>query len=109
MPVQQRIVEEGGKILNVWEQPTQERSAILTHNRAVRQDRQGRSMGWGEPMLRLPELDLHKLKVANPDLAHPDGQIRSRAWKRFAASPEAAPYRLRERSGGAGNRVFTGG
>jgi hypothetical protein len=109
MPVQQRIVEEGGKILNVWEQPTREVTAILEGNKAVRQDRLGRSMGWGEPMLRIPELKLHDFKVKYPDLAHPDGQIRSRAWKRFAASPEAAPYRLRERSGGAGNRVFTGG
>jgi hypothetical protein len=109
MGIVQRIVAEGGKLLNVWGQPSQERAAILEANQAARHDRLGRRMAWGEPTLRIPELDLHKLKLANPDLAHPDGQIRARAWKRFAASPEAAPYRLRERTGGATNRVFMGG
>jgi hypothetical protein len=48
-------------------------------------------------MLSIPFEDYLALQVKYPELASPDGQIKTRAYKRFMASPESKPYRLRER------------
>lgn len=109
MGIKQQIVEEGGQVLNVWGQPSAERRAVLEDNRAVRNSRGARRMDWAQPHLRIPELDLVKLKMANPDLGSPDGAIRRAAWVRFFNSPESLPYRVREKNGGASARSYLGG
>ncbi len=109
MGIKQQIVAEGDQVLNVWGQPSAERRAILEDNRAVRNNRAARHLDWAQPHLRIPELDLVKLKQANPDLDSPDGAIKRAAWVRFFNSPESLPYRVRERNGGASNRAFMGG
>ena len=53
--------------------------------------------GLGRWMLSIPFEDYLALQVKYPELASPDGQIKTRAYKRFMASPESKPYRLRER------------
>jgi hypothetical protein len=105
--IRQRIVADGDRVHNVWEQPS--RDAILERNRAVRDNRMVRRMDWGALHLQIPELDLHLLKQQQPELASPDGQVRRKAWIAFFNSPAAAPYRVRPRAGGATNRSFLGG
>lgn len=107
MTVRQRTVVDGDKVHNVWEQP--ERAAILESNRAVRNDRTARRMDWGQPHLRIPEVDLELLKQRNPELSAPDGQVRRAAWIKFYNSPESAPYRVRPHNGGATARAWMGG
>lgn len=105
--IRQRIVEEGDRVYNVWEQPSA--GAILEQNRAVRDNRTARSMDWAAPHLRIPEVHLELLKQRIPELSAPDGQVRRRAWIAFYNSPESAPYRVRPKAGGATNRVYLGG
>lgn len=106
MPIVQRTVREGEKVYNDWTQP--ERAQIFEDNKRVMADRSARKMGWAEPHLRIPELDLELLKQRNPELASPDGVTKRRAWIKFYNSPASAPYRVRVRSGGATNRSVGG-
>jgi hypothetical protein len=53
--------------------------------------------GLGRLMLQIPWEDLERLKRKYPDLASPDGKIKTRAYYRLLASPESMPFRVRER------------
>jgi len=53
--------------------------------------------GLGRLALTIPPGDYQALRRANPDLASPDGKIRSRAWVKFMQSPESLPYRVRDK------------
>ena len=55
--------------------------------------------------LSVPFADHARLVAANPDLKSRDAATRTAAWKAFLASPESAPYRVRQ--GGA--RYVQGG
>jgi hypothetical protein len=52
--------------------------------------------GLGRWALSVPYVDWLELRRKYPDLASPDGQIKSAAWLRFIQSDESAPYRMRE-------------
>lgn len=109
MPVNQRIVADGDRIVNTWEQP--ERGLILDANKAITNDRRARKLkhDWAAPHLRIPLVDLQLLRQANPELSSTDTQVQRRAWLKFYASPESAPYRVRVKAGGATARSFLGG
>lgn len=51
----------------------------------------------GRVVLSIPELDFYVLKHRFPDLASPDNEIRTRAYKKFLASPLSEPYRINRR------------
>lgn len=94
-PVLQRTVLEDGRLYNDWHQAG--RGAILDENRVILNARDARKLGWGEPSLRIPELDLVLLKAKYPDLASRDGLVKRRAWIKFLNDPESAPYRVQPR------------
>ena len=48
---------------------------------------------FGSVSLCIPELDAAIIKIRYPDLNSPDAEIRTRAWQKFARSPESEPYR----------------
>jgi hypothetical protein len=94
-PITVQLVEEQGTLVSDWRQAG--RRQLLDGIQTVRQDRLARKMPWGEPSLEIPVVDLHFLKKANPDLESLDGEIKTKAWKKFLASPESLPYRVRGR------------
>ena len=94
-PITVRLVEEQGTLVADWQQPS--RGRLLDGVRTLRQDRLARAFEWARPELEIPALDFHFLTKANPDLASRDGQIKTRAWKKFLASPASIPYRVRGR------------
>lgn len=99
----QRTWVDGDQLVNEWEQPS--RSLILEANRQAATDRDARTMGWGEPVLRIPQVDYELLKQSHPQLFQGDAQQKRAAWVRFLNSPESAPYRVRPKRGGATNRI----
>lgn len=47
--------------------------------------------------LHLSNEEAARLEQLNPDtLGHDDGKLRDLYWKKFAQSPEAAPYRVND-------------
>lgn len=94
-PITVRLAEQQGTLLSDWRQ--RGRRSLLDGVQTVRQDRLARKMPWGEPSLEIPLVDMHFLKKANPDLDSLDGETKTKAWKRFLASPESLPYRVRGR------------
>lgn len=50
---------------------------------------------FGSVVLSIPELDFYVLSRRYPDLVAPDAETNKKAWDRFLASPESAPYRTR--------------
>jgi hypothetical protein len=73
------------------------RDLILEANKRMRNEQVIRDLGWMRFALRVPQIDLIQLKKLNPELNSPDGQIKARAWKKFAKSPESLPYRVRDK------------
>lgn len=69
---------------------------ILARNQELRKNPEAirplQSMGWA---LSIPEADYYNLRRLNPDLAAPCALTRTVAWKKFIASPESLPYRVR--------------
>ena len=59
------------------------------------QQRRGsaRKLDWGRLVLTIPVVDLARIKDRYPELRAPDAETRNRAWQRFIASSESAPYR----------------
>lgn len=94
-PVKTRLVQDGGQLVGEMIQPGATR--MLEGIQTIRDNRLAKTLDWGRTELEIPILQLDKLKLKYPDLASPDGETKTRAWKRFAASPEAAPYRVRGR------------
>jgi len=70
------------------------------HLEAVRRIREGidpkaRGLGgFSGTELSIPELDYAILQALYPELNSRDATERTKAWKKFAASPESEPYRL---------------
>jgi hypothetical protein len=56
----------------------------------------------GYVALNIPVFDMRALQMRFPDLASLDADIQHRAWLKFLASPESAPYKLRKRDGKKG-------
>lgn len=52
-----------------------------------------RKLDWGRLVLTIPVVDLARIKDRYPELRAPDAETRNRAWHRFIASSESAPYR----------------
>jgi len=94
-PITVRLVEEQGTLYSDWRQPG--RNALLGGIQTLRQDRLAKGFRWGRPELEIPAIDLHFLTKANPDLASRDATTKTKAWKKFIASPESLPYRVRAR------------
>jgi hypothetical protein len=88
-----------------------DRPKILTLNEELRKlDRlEGVPEDWGYVALNIPVPDMRVLQVRYPDLASPDHEIQLRAWKKFIASPESAPYKLRRNDGKRGLAIHRGG
>lgn len=80
------------------------RPKILTLNQELRKlDRVGGvPEDWGYVALNIPVPDMRVLQVRYPDLASLDHEIQLKAWKKFIASPESAPYKLRRNDGKRG-------
>ncbi len=74
---------------------TNVRQAILERNQRLQNERVLRDLSFGRMALSIPELDYAHLVRKYPDLASPDGEIKQRAWAKFCASSESAPYKVR--------------
>lgn len=104
-PVVVTPIESGDKVYFDWQQPGWDK--IIDWNKQDRINRAQRALSWGRQELVIPEGILHFLKKAIPELDSPDAEIKTRAWKRFAADPVSLPFRVHE-SGGALARSFGG-
>lgn len=71
-----------------------ERGKILRFNERRRLDEVNQDLSFGRLTLTIPVLDYELLLKHNPDLRSDDRETRLKAWKRFTASPAAAPYRV---------------
>jgi hypothetical protein len=92
----QALKLEGDQLTHTLEQPT--RGLILDTAEKLRQiggiaDRPG----LGRWALSVPFEDWLRLRAKYPDLAATDQRVKSRAWLKFISSPEAAPFKVRER------------
>ena len=94
-PVKTRITQEGGQIIGESIQPGA--TIMLDGIKTIRDNRLAKSLDWGRVELEIPEIQLINLKRRYPDLGAPDGETKTKAWKRFAQSPESLPYRVRGR------------
>ena len=70
------------------------REEILRWNHEMQDYTQG-DIGWGRPVLNIPEDDYYFLIKINPDLNSKDPIECRNAWRKFMQSPEAAAYRQR--------------
>jgi len=98
-PIRQRIVEEDGKLLNVWDQPS--RKACLEENRERRKVNPRKS-DWIRPMASIPQLDKEVLQKRRPELFQDHRQL-----EKFINSSDGAAYRTTPR-GKARNFSFGG-
>jgi hypothetical protein len=72
------------------------RDLILQRNAELRKQPGAlRDLSFGRLALTIPLEDLDALRAKYPDLASRDAGIRSAAWKRFIASAESKPYRVK--------------
>lgn len=71
-----------------------ERAAHLAEVKRMREgiDPKGHA-SFGSVALSIPMLDAQVIRARYPDLNSPDAEIRTKAWQKFAASPESEPYR----------------
>jgi hypothetical protein len=73
---------------------------ILERNSELRKNpeawKKDKNIGMGVE-LTIPLMDLYYLKKANPELDSSDAMVRTLAWKKFMASSESDPYRVRDR------------
>lgn len=78
-----------------------DRPKILELNQAMRKQDQvgGVPDDWGYVALNIPIPDMRALQLRYPDLASIDREIQLKAWKKFIASPESEPYKLRRNDG----------
>lgn len=76
------------------------RKQVLALNRDVRQGTapRPRRLEEGYVSMRIPTRDYKLLKRYDPELFHPDHEVRLRAWKRLEAGPLGDVYRVTERS-----------
>lgn len=88
---------EGGVLVRRQTQPNEQQ--LLERNAKLRREGGLADLTFAGDQLRIPEIAFYALKVKYPDLAAPDGEIRTKAWKRFYASSEADPYRVRDKRG----------
>jgi hypothetical protein len=94
-PVKTRLVPDGDRLVGEMVQPGA--TLLLDGIKTIRDNRLAKSLDWGRAELEIPIIQLDNLKRRYPELASPDAETKTRAWKRFAASPESAPYRVRGR------------
>jgi hypothetical protein len=88
---------EQGHLVRTVTQPREDR--ILDANRELRKAPGAlRPLSWAGLELSIPELHYYRLVKKYPELASRDGETKTRAWRRFLASSEADPYRVRDRS-----------
>lgn len=71
------------------------RDAVMEAIKTVRNEGAVRKQDVMRWELSIPLIDRELLGIKYPDLNSPDGKIRSAAWKRFIASEESRPYRVR--------------
>lgn len=62
---------------------------------------------FGSIALQIPELDYAVLRVRYPELNSPDATERTKAWQKFAKSPESEPYRTYKIKRGPQTRSIT--
>lgn len=87
---------EGGTLVRSRSQP--DRVQLLEHNQELRNNPGAlRDMSFAGLEMNLPELDYYLLIEQYPDLNSPDAEIKTKAWRKFMASPLADPYRVRDR------------
>jgi hypothetical protein len=86
-----------------------ERRAVLEDNRLRREGRLDKphNLGFGGVALRIPPLDYEVIKIMYPDVTSKDHEIRTRAWQKFANSPESEPYRVHRKTRGQVCRSIT--
>jgi len=96
-PVKCTVHEQDGGLIGDWQQPGWDR--LLDGVRVIRDNRLAKDLRFGRPELEIPVGMLYFLKQKYPELDSKDSQIKTRAWKRFLASPESLPFRVRGRGG----------
>lgn len=92
-PVKTRLVPDGRELVGEMIQPGA--TTMLEGIQTIRDNRLAKSFGWGRAELEIPFIQLENLKRRYPELGSTDQETKTRAWKKFAASPESAPYRVR--------------
>ena len=83
--VKQRIVVEGDRVYNVWDQPN--RGQILEENAEKRKTNPRKSQ-WMKPLASIPEMDREELKQKNPDLFRD-----RRKLEKFVNTSDGSKYR----------------
>jgi hypothetical protein len=87
---------EQGKLVRQRTNPL--RSFILERNKELQKQPDVISdMTFGGLELIIPLDDLHALWRKYPELNCPEAETKTKAWRRFFASSEADPYRVRPR------------
>lgn len=66
---------------------------------AIRDSSAARRLNWAQALVSIPVIKLAELKRRFPALGSVDTLERTEAWKKWARSAEAAPYRLINRKG----------
>jgi hypothetical protein len=94
-PVKTRLVPDGDRLVGEIIQPGA--TVMLDGIKTIRDNRLAKTLDWGRAELEIPIIQLENLKRRYPELGSPDHETKTRAWKRFAASPESLPYRVRGR------------
>ncbi len=91
--LQSETIVEGGMVYNRLSQP--DRPLIMDYINELRKNpgalRKLESMGLE---LTIPLADYYTLHRKYPDLKSPCAETRSRAWFKFMASAESAPYKV---------------
>ena len=96
---QRAAIEDGLLTVETTMDPVQ-RAVILERNARLRRENPLQNLSFGALVLTIPEEDYYSLLRTRPALKAGDKAIRERAWRDFMASPEAAPYKVRDTRGG---------
>lgn len=90
--VRELYAEPDGTVSSRLHQPS--RDAILERTARVRAEKPLRDLTFGRKVLDIPVIDRFVLHFTHPELDDPDTATRTRAWHRFIASSDSAPYRV---------------
>lgn len=92
-PILQKVRQSDAALLEVTHhQP--DRELILELNKRKRIEKPQKDLTFGRQVLSIPELDWELIRALYPELEAPDNEIRTKAWRKFMASPDSEPYRV---------------
>ena len=85
------FLEPDGMVSKRLRQPN--RDVVMAEVERRRHGPPQRRLEWGRLVLTIPIVDLERIKDQRPELRSPDAETRNRAWAKFIASSDSAPYR----------------